>query len=209
MKNYFKEAVNAAGSIGLPQGVHENVIISHIETGYAKNKQGLEKKKQFYILFRKLDKFGRDLGTHEMSLFRVDANKSYALDNLAGILKHVYSVLELFIEEKKLDTMFDPFKDVLTTEGENSVDIEDEFEIDTIRGGRLEHSSSLLDLEKKIINEAVRILETVKEKREDNKFRLKLIETKGKSNNVFIDVPRYGEFIELMSVTKKESKLYI
>jgi len=206
-RNYFREAVDEARSIALPAGIHENTVFVNVKTGYESDVHGTTQKKQFFVQLKKLDGKGRDLGSHTLDQFRIDVTKSYAVNSLGGLVKYSYRLLDLFYSTEELDKMFDPFATILLDKKEKAEDVADEFLIDTITGNRLKHDSKIGDVEKEIVNEAVRLLNEKKDSFKDIKVRLSL-EEKVVGSNVYIQIPRYGEFIELMTVTKKDSKLY-
>lgn len=208
-RSFYNESNNAAGSVGLPAGIHEDIVISHIYSGYDKSKGATDASKQFNIIFRKIDSKKRDLGSNNYGSFKIDQEKSYAIDSLGTLVKHMYAILELFYEPEELDKVYDPFKSILLEKGEKITALsEDEFDINVLRKNRLEFGSRVGDVEKEAVIKAIDLLNNKSEDFGNKKFRLKLIEIKGKNNNVFIEPPRFGDFIEPMSVLKKNSNLY-
>jgi len=111
--NFFRDSERAADSISLPAGIHEDVMITNLKTGYEGKDGGERDKKQFKISFTKVGKGGREVGMHEYSTFKIDQEKSYAIDSFGGLMKNIWTILSLFYTEKELDKKFDPLAKIL------------------------------------------------------------------------------------------------
>lgn len=190
-----------AKSTELPAGIHNNVHLVKVEIDDRKDNSGNRIKKQLFLTFKKVDEEGNVIGEKEVSFFDIDPVKEYALDNLHTYIVSVISILESFVSEKIIKTKFDPLK-VLLEADEKEDDISSEFKFDAIKKARLKKMSKYRMIEKAIREQFYAIVKT-KIGYDSVSLRLKLEEDK----NNYVQIPRYGHFIERDSVTKKESKL--
>jgi len=187
-------------TLELSAGVHNNVKLIEVDVDDRKDGSGNRIKKQLFLTFKKLDENGDAIGEKEISFFDIDPVKDYAVDNLLSYISSVRDILEVFIPEKTIDKKFDPLQ-ALLEKNEEGID-EKEFYFDNIKKTRLKKMSKY-----KLVEEAIRkqFYSLVKSKigYDSISLRLKLEEDK----NNYINIPRYGAFIEKGSIDKKESRL--
>ena len=182
-------------------GVHDHVHLVGIDIDDRKDKSGNRIKKQLFLTFKKLNEEGEVVGEKEISFFDIDPVKDFALDNLCSYVGRVEDLLKVFISDKDIDKGYDPLS-ALLDDGEDSDDVKDEFKFDAIKKSRLKKMSGYKKVEKAVQEHFYELLKD--EIGHDSvPLRLKLEEDK----NNYVNLPRYGAFVEKASVKKKNSKL--
>lgn len=191
---------NEASSNELGAGVHENIRITKIDTERRKDRNNVVIKRHLFITFKKFNKNDEDIGEKEVSFFDVDPVGKSPIKSLAYFISDVRSILSCYYTEEELDEKFDPIKDALFPDGmEEDID-ENDFTIDNIS----KYIKKVKDFSKieKITDELFYDLMKDKIGFSSKFLRLKLEES---SNGKFIQLPRYGAFIEPADVKKEES----
>jgi len=197
----FEKILKSGRSIDLPEGMHENMYLASVDKGEEKNSLGVENKKHLYIKFNKEGKDGNIEGNFNLSFFKLDPDRDSALFALGKFLKKIKEVAMLYYTEEEFYKKFDPMQSLLKEEEE--VDSKD-FMYNNIKKTRFVHTSNFSVVEK----EAAILAEKLLEKQigeEGARLRIRL-EKNIKTN--YVEIPRYNDFVELMSVTKKDSVLY-
>jgi len=201
MSNIREIVQRRARSTELPAGIHNNIHLVNVDIEDRKDNTGNRIKKQLFLTFKKMDKEGVVIGEKEISFFDIDPVKEYALDNLHSYIVRVTDILEMYVSEKIIESKFNPLKELLE-KGEKADEVASEFKYDNIKKARLKKTASYRKVEKAIKKQFFNIVKT--EIGYDSiPLRLKLEEDK----NNYVQIPRYGHFIEKGSVNKKESIL--
>jgi len=197
----FAKILKSGRSIDLPEGIHENMYLASVDKGEEKNSHGVENKKHLYIKFNKEGKDGNVEGNFNLSFFKIDPDRDSALFALGKFLKKIREVALLYYPEDAFYKNFDPIR-ALIEEGED-IDKKD-FMYNNIKKTRFVHTSNFSVVEKEAAILAEKLLEK-KVGEEGKRLRIRL-EKNIKTN--YVEIPRYNDFVELMSVTKKDSVLY-
>jgi len=197
LKDLLKKKIRATE---LEAGVHENVYLVSMDIKDRKDHTGNKIKKQMFLMFKQVDGKGEIVGQREISFFIVDPIKEYALDNLIEFIKQTKEILSPYMAEDEIKKKFNPAK-VLYDKGEKQTDTnEKEFEYDNIKNSRLKKLSNYAKVEDAVKKQAMKLIG--KQLGFDSvPLRFKLVEDKNK----YVQIPRFGAFIEPMEITRKDS----
>jgi len=199
----FAKIMKSGKSIGLAEGLHENVVLSSVERGEKINNLGAENRQHLFINFNKEDKNGNVLGNFLLNFFKIDVERDSALYGFTSLLKRIKEVALVYYTEEEFYAKFDPMA-VLIEDDEEAEDIKDEFSHDIILSTRFEIRSNIAKVEEAAVDMAADLL-SKKAGEDSERVRIKL-EKNVKSD--YVEAPRYSRFIEPMSVAKKDSVLY-
>jgi len=197
----FSKILKSGRSVDLPEGIHENMYLASVDKGEEKNSLGVENKKHLYIKFNKEGKDGNVEGNFNLSFFKLDPDRDSALFALGKFLKKIKEVAMLYYTEDEFYKKFDPLQSLV----DEDEDLEKkDFMYVNIKKTRFVHTSNFSVVEKEAAILAEKLLEK-KAGEDGSRLRIRL-EKNMKTN--YVEIPRYNDFVELMSVTKKDSVLY-
>jgi len=171
------------------RGIFDNVMITNVDVQDRKGQNG-PINKMVYIKFAQINESGKKVCESELAWWKPDITNDFFKTNLQEICLQLHNVLECFIGE---EAAFDVFATVFDT-----LAIEDQAEIETRKWKQSELSLLLSNLKTSFetaiapyVNDSEKLL------------RLK-ITTNFKGED--IEIPKYGKFIEPMSVEITELK---
>lgn len=201
--DFFSEDAKS-GEMGV--GVHENVKLIGVDPELRRDKNNNVISKQLFLRFKKFNKKNEDVGEKEISFFFVDATKDYADKSLSGFIRQSMEVLGLFLTPDEIEKGFDPIAVWVEESGYEGTEEE-------LRESLLHDNFKKTFLSKakayKVIEEATRnqVAKLLKKKIgfESLSFRLKL---EANDDGKYIQIPRYGKFVEASTIDRKDSMLY-
>ena len=175
--------LNKAKISQLTDGIHPNVMISGVDINQRKGKNG-PINKVIYIKFTELDANKKRKAEAEVAWWKPDASSDYFKTNLQELCIQLHNILSCFMDE---EAAFNAFDDVFESNGITQLsDIES-------KNWKKSEVDKLLDTLaiafKKAIDPYVG--------NEDDLIYLKLA-TNYKGED--IEIPKYGKFVEPMSV---------
>lgn len=184
-----RSLLNRVKTSDFQKGIFDNVMITNVDTQDRKGQNG-PINKMVYIKFAQVNSDGKKMCESELAWWKPDVSNEFFKTNLQEICLQLHNVLEGFIGE---DLAFEAFNDVF-----ESIGITDQSEIETRKWKQSELNLLITNLkasfEKAItpyINDSEHLL------------RIK-ITTNFKGED--IEIPKYGKFIEPMTVEKTELK---
>jgi len=188
MSNLLNSLLNNAKKPELGFGIHQNCKITAVNNIPRTNKNGEVMSATNFTTFTQYDSTGAAVGEKEIQWFKHDPTSEYSDSQLFSALEQLTSILYLHCTEQEVDTNFDNlFK---------KYDIENKAGLDEL--SNTEKSLEFYDDMSKIyVGLLTPKLNTVE-------VKLKLVYT---SNLKYIQLPRYGAFIEAQSVPENESLL--
>lgn len=184
-----RSLLNRAKTSEFQKGIFDNVYITAVDTKDRKGKNG-PINKMVYIKFAQLNDVGKKIAESELSWWKPDVTSEYFKTNLQEICLQLHNIVEVFLGE---DKAFDAFQTVFDV-----IDIEDHKELDDKKWKQSELTAvitALKDTFVKVITPYVNNSEAP--------LRMKL-STNFKGED--IEIPKYGSFVESMSVEKTELK---
>lgn len=172
----------------LDAGIHENCVLS----GY-KRFDDTSKNKQFFIDLIKLGSDNKEIGRKTVSWFQFDHNGDFVKQNMQELMVQLVGILEVYYPIQEVFEKFKPFRN---TDVETWEDVEDQIkrksELKTIFENVDEDLETLLGP----------IIEAYDNGDYSQRLRLKLILKNGYTNP-----PNYGNFVESMDVSIKDTNL--
>jgi hypothetical protein len=191
MSDLLKKLLNSAKKAELGHGIHENCIITKVEAGGRVKKDGEVNPRNCFTTLAQLNEKSEIVGEREVSWFELDVTSEYIRENFSEQILQLVGIMECFFTAEEIDGLFNP---IFEEHG-----IFDDATLDDI----LSDKASLKKLMKEITeNYAVNLEGVLNDK--ESPIRVKFAyDDKGK----YIQQPRYGVFVESMSVEKKNSAL--
>jgi hypothetical protein len=199
LKNLLKSKVNATD---LEEGIHENVFLVSIDINDRKDHTGTKIKKQCFLMFKKIDSEGGIIGQKEISFFFVDPVKEYALDNLIELVQQIKCLLSAYLSDKDILKKYNPVSVLIEKDEEITEELGKEFLYDNIRNTRLKMKSNYAKVENAAKDQLNKLLGK-KIGLDSIPLRFKLVEDKNK----YIQIPRFGTYVESMDVSRSDSSL--
>lgn len=191
MSDLLKKLLSSARKADLGHGIHENCMIVKVEAGDRKNKDGDAVNRNCFTTFAQLNAEGNVVAEKEISWFDLDVTSEYIRENFSEQILQLTSIMECFFTEEEIDGLFNP---IFEEHG-----IVDDTTLDTV----LADKASTKKLMREIADNYAANLEGIINDK-DSLVRIKLaFDDKGK----YVQQPRYGKFVELMSVATKDSVL--
>ena len=184
-----RSLLNRAKTSEFQKGIFDNVIITNVDTQDRKGQNG-PINKMVYIKFAQINETGKKVSESELAWWKPDVTSEYFKTNLQEICLQMHNLLEAYLGEEKA---FDEFTHVF-----DSISISDQIEIETRKWKQSEVNLVIGNLKtafKKAITPYIN----------NNKHLIRLkLSTNYKGED--IEIPKYGYFVEPMTVEKTELK---
>ena len=181
--------LNRAKTSEFQKGIFDNVMITNVDTQDRKGQNG-PINKMVYIKFAQVSDTGKKICESELAWWKPDIANDFFKTNLQEICLQLHNVLEAFIGE---EAAFDAFAGVF-----ESLNITEQSEIETRKWKQSELNALIVSI-KESFEKAI----TPSVKNSDKLLRLK-VTTNFKGED--IEIPKYGKFVEPMTVTETELK---
>jgi len=175
--------LNSAKVSTLADGIHSNIYISAVDTATRKGKNG-PINKMIYIKYAQIDSNGKKKAEAELGWWKPDATSDYFKTNLQELCIQLHNILSCFMED---EDAFAVFAGIFEDQGIKK--------LSDIEGKKWKKSE--VDTLLKDLSTAFETAITPHLNNTDDLLYLKLA-TNYKGED--IEIPKYGRFIEPMSV---------
>lgn len=174
--------LNRAKISQLTMGIHENCIISAVDTDDRKGKNG-PINKMIYIKFTQLDADKKRKAESELAWWKPDVTSDYFKTNLQEMCIQLHNILNCYMTEEEA---FDAFDNVFESAGVVSFE-----ELESKKWKKSEVDVLFIALKTAFNTSIASFINNV-----DNPIRLKLT-TNFKGEDV--EIPKYNKFVESMN----------
>lgn len=181
-----------AANVGiLTPGIHSNVVITKVDTSNRKGKDDMPSKKMFYITFAQVDPTTRKrLKEVEVSWWRFDPTKpEYLLDSLFEVSYQLTSIMKCYATEEEIS---EATKDIFSDFG-----FETPEEIIKYKWKKQDLLTYM-----NLLGEAFSSIMESKVGLDSKLLYLKIVSD---SKGLGIEIPKYGDIIEVMEEGKETS----
>lgn len=184
-----RSLLNRAKTSEFQKGIFDNVIITNVDTQDRKGQNG-PINKMVYIKFAQINDTGKKVSESELAWWKPDVTSEYFKTNLQEICLQMHNVLEAYLKE---DPAFDVFNDIF-----ENIGISDQIEIETRKWKQSEVNLIIGNLKAAFLKAITPYINN-----NEHLIRLKL-STNYKGED--IEIPKYGYFVEPMTVETTELK---
>jgi hypothetical protein len=189
--NLIKNLLNSAKKPELGHDIHDNCVVVEVSVGNKTKKDGGAINRNCYTKFVKLNAEGQAVGEREISWFDLDFNGEYVKDNYIAQMEQLTNILECYITPEQVNDLFDPIL--------KEFEITDEKALEDILTDKDNCKNLMIDITKAYVDEMKNHIGL-----EGTPLRVKFtFDSKGK----YVQQPKFGIFVEPMSVSKADSKL--
>jgi hypothetical protein len=184
-----RSLLNRVKTSEFQKGIFDNVLITSVDTQDRKGQNG-PINKMIYIKFAQLNDAGKKVSESELGWWKPDVASEYFKTNLQEICLQVHNVASAYVGD---DAAFDAFSTVF-----DFLDLEDQSEIETRKWKQSELNTVITNLKTSF--------ETVITPFINNTEKLVRLKLSTNYKGEDIEIPKYGKFVEPMTVETTELK---
>lgn len=167
------------------KGIHENIILTNVDMTDRRGANG-PINKMVYLKFAQLNESGKKVAESELAWWTPDITNDYFKTNLQEFCAQLHNLLEAYLGE---EPAFDVFANVF-----DDIKVADQAEIETRKWKQSEFKKVIVKIKDAFLAAITPFIGGT-----DNTLRVK-ITTNYKGED--IEIPKYGKFIEPMSIEK-------